>query len=385
MEKTLPLVVKKAFAVLLILLPAILYSQPTYTGCETTGDGAWNSAGTWRSANNPSEGCPCNDGYPGTTAASGGQPACPQRVIIRAGDDVSLGSAVRIRFNGMVVNYGTLDFSSGNAGGPNSAELIMDSQSSVVLAPSSTIRATGNNVNQTNNNFIKIGTASINGTAINTTNGNTKPNQLTATNLTTGGCSSGTNNNCSGLDEILASPLPVVLMGLQARVEQGSSVTLRWSTASEQNFHYFTISRSINGRDFHEIGQVQSHGGDSNIKRDYSFTDPQPFGGLNFYKLSSVDFDGYTETFPIIVVQLKGDLQPLVTPNPIADYSLKIIGLTAENPYSLQLVGLNGATVFNAKNIFTPEIDLPRTIPQGIYIAKIQVGDQVFSQKLVIE
>jgi hypothetical protein len=132
----------------------------------------------------------------------------------------------------------------------------------------------------------------------------------------------GTDGPVTGPATMDSSGLPVTLLSFRSSVTE-HAVELSWSTATERNFDYFSIERSMNGIDFSEIGQVQGHGS-SNIRRDYLFIDDTPFNGRMYYRLKSVDFDLYTEYFDPIAVFFKGTNTIGVYPNPSGGSSIEV-------------------------------------------------------------
>ena len=117
--------------------------------------------------------------------------------------------------------------------------------------------------------------------------------------------------------------LPVELLYFNA-MEHGGQVEVTWATASEENFDYFSIERSADGIDFKEIGKLEGSGY-SMSRIDYSFTDAFPTEGISYYRLRSIDFDGYTEVFETVIVQVEGLAKDFnIYPNPIANGSFRI-------------------------------------------------------------
>jgi hypothetical protein len=108
--------------------------------------------------------------------------------------------------------------------------------------------------------------------------------------------------------------LPIELLSFKA--SKGiTNVKLSWATASELNFHYFEVERSVDGTTFTAIGKIQGNG-TTNIRQDYSFEDEKPLIGKNYYRLKAVDFDGYTEHFNVLMVDYDGKKNFSVYPNP---------------------------------------------------------------------
>ena len=69
----------------------------------------------------------------------------------------------------------------------------------------------------------------------------------------------------------VGTPLPIELIYFAAKVT-GKKVDLLWATASEENFNYFSLERSFDGKKFIEIAQITGNG--SSFQRiDYSYTD----------------------------------------------------------------------------------------------------------------
>lgn len=91
-------------------------------------------------------------------------------------------------------------------------------------------------------------------------------------------------------EEAVLAPLPVSLTSFTAKNNE-YSIALNWVTASEQNNSYFEISRSGDGKIFTSLGIVKG-GGTTTEKQVYSYKDLYPLSGINYYRLTQVDFDG---------------------------------------------------------------------------------------------
>lgn len=83
--------------------------------------------------------------------------------------------------------------------------------------------------------------------------------------------------------------------------------SIYWQTASEQNNDYFTLSHSTDGYNFTQLAQLDGTG-NSDQTLSYSFDHTRPASGINYYKLSSTDFDGSTYLKGIIAVNTKSNL-----------------------------------------------------------------------------
>jgi hypothetical protein len=93
--------------------------------------------------------------------------------------------------------------------------------------------------------------------------------------------------------------LPVELLGFQGACT-GETTQFNWSTATETNNDYFTLSRSEDGNAWTEVTRVQGQGTVSQ-RTDYSFHDARAQSG--YYKLTQVDFNGQAQEFTPIFVE----------------------------------------------------------------------------------
>lgn len=107
---------------------------------------------------------------------------------------------------------------------------------------------------------------------------------------------------------------------------------LEWATASEHNNKGFFIEHSADGRNWKEVGFVNSKGvsGNSDTRIDYRFVDQSPLAGTNFYRLKQVDFEGTLVYSSIRTVRFGQETGMMVAPNPTQDV-IRIQGLPAGN------------------------------------------------------
>ena len=122
----------------------------------------------------------------------------------------------------------------------------------------------------------------------------------------------------------IVTPLPVKLSSF-AGAAQGAKVSLKWSTASEQNSAYFQVERASGDAPerFEPIGQVAA-AGTSNQALSYSFTDFSPLA-LGYYRLKQVDHDGASAYGPVVAVKATPALALQAYPNPTSG-SLTVTG-----------------------------------------------------------
>ncbi|HEY4205411.1 MAG TPA: LamG-like jellyroll fold domain-containing protein [Puia sp.] len=85
------------------------------------------------------------------------------------------------------------------------------------------------------------------------------------------------------------TPLPVNFTSFTATAQEGQAL-LQWQTAQEQNSRDYSIERSADGKNYSPIGIVAA-AGNSSLPTNYSFIDPAPLTGINYYRLKESDLD----------------------------------------------------------------------------------------------
>ncbi len=115
-------------------------------------------------------------------------------------------------------------------------------------------------------------------------------------------------------------PLPVELLSFEAKPYKDQEVVCNWTTATELNNDFFTVERSSDGRNFEKVGTVKG-AGNSTQQHDYKFIDTKPYRGVSFYRLKQTDFNGKSETFEKVAVNLSLPATPIsVYPVPANEY-----------------------------------------------------------------
>lgn len=100
-------------------------------------------------------------------------------------------------------------------------------------------------------------------------------------------------------------PLPVTLVYFNGSLID-DKVDLLWKTLTENNNRGFVIQRSIDGRNFNDIGFIASEAvnGNSSVETHYQYIDKSYNSGANFYRLKQIDKDGrfvYSQVVSILV------------------------------------------------------------------------------------
>jgi hypothetical protein len=172
------------------------------------------------------------------------------------------------------------------------------------------------------------------------------------------------------------SVLPLSWLGFTA-VQQQSKVLLSWATAEEENTANFVVEQSTNGTAWNNIGTVQA-AGNSTTQRDYTFIDPNPAPGINFYQIKEQDLDGELNYSEVASVTFTGPASQLIVfPNPLTTGNLNIKLPKASTVFIYNITG--DLLMSKEMPAGTQQLNTGR-LSKGIYFLK--AGDAVV--KIVI-
>ncbi|HEX8061557.1 MAG TPA: T9SS type A sorting domain-containing protein, partial [Cyclobacteriaceae bacterium] len=203
----------------------------------------------------------------------------------------------------------------------------------------------------------------------------------------TGGGSTTTTNTGDRSTMVLTDPIfstwvgmqqavmPVTLVSFEVTRVSEEGIELKWETASEENFDYFVIEGSTDGRAFYELTQT----------RDYSYLVTNPTVGKSYYRLKSVDLDGRTETFKMVSATYESSKEVKVFPNPVVDSKMNVdFNFDPSEAVTVTITNLNGMEVSrqvlnSMQNLVTLSIE------PGTYIIRIQSTEISSVSRVVVK
>jgi len=292
----------------LIITALVSNSQITYTTAQS---GSYNVAGTWVGAQRPPTFGNCN---------------C--KIIVQTGHQLTLNVAMTINNVALVLNgdNSILTFA-------NNVDVTFGGTSSIDIQSTQARIVRGNPANN-----ITLGGQIIYDGNLSMFNSQT----------------AGTVNGLASASSLRASPqfqsgtLPVVLSDFKV-AENGSTVAITWRTETEINSSHFIIERSTDGKEWVAIGTEQASGNIS-VAKNYSFTDPAPADGTNYYRLRIVDIDNAFKYSLIKTASFKATVLTIVTgPNPATSFLNINVSAPGNQPYRLRLVNRSGQIVYDQK------------------------------------
>lgn len=162
--------------------------------------------------------------------------------------------------------------------------------------------------------------------------------------------------------------LPIKLAEISANLAP-DGVHIKWETASEINNDHFEIERSLNGKDFAKIGEVDGHG-TTTVPHEYSWLDQRPPGGLLYYRLRQVDFDEVSTYSKVISVSNFADQDQeefSIYPVPVRDK------LFLSGKYDVRIMDVLGKVVFTGQEV--DEINVEALEPGFYFILRLQTSE----------
>jgi hypothetical protein len=173
--------------------------------------------------------------------------------------------------------------------------------------------------------------------------------------------------------------VPVKLISFIAHSTK-EEVILKWKTADEIYTVKFNIERSNDGRNWNTLNFVLALGSNSN----YTFTDPSPLGGDNYYRLKSIDADGFMEYSPVVKIKQTDTQRIKIGTNS----AILVIYLQKplSSPCRIQLFNEAGQIardeLFNQQST-TIQIETGG-LNKGVYFVKLASEEFVFQKGIII-
>lgn len=186
-------------------------------------------------------------------------------------------------------------------------------------------------------------------------------------------------------NELPPGGLPVTWVSFEVQ-KKGEASDLRWATAQEFNNAGYKVERSTDGRLFQTIGSVDASVTPREINT-YTFSDPSPARGVNYYRIKQVDLDGKVNYSAVRSLSFTtGGFYVRTWPNPVTESLYVELPTGATVAGEMQLVSSSGMVVMtqtfgNADQ--QANLDVSR-IDGGIYSLVITSGDNRIVEKIVV-
>ena len=182
------------------------------------------------------------------------------------------------------------------------------------------------------------------------------------------------------------SILPVELVDFNATTQK-DHIHLNWTTSDELNNTGFEIQKSKTGEDWQSIDFVPAN----EVLREiniYQFKDYNLFAGRNYYRLKQIDTDSAFDYSNIVSATYNPDKKTLqVYPNPTNGLVNIQMENTAQTSAIIKIYVNVGRLVLERK-LDAGYSQLQEGVEikgRGVYIIAVQVGQETFYERVVVE
>lgn len=165
-----------------------------------------------------------------------------------------------------------------------------------------------------------------------------------------------------------ATVFPVTWLHFTGRAEPAGA-RLDWATATEHGTDFFGVERLDERDQWQEIARLPA-AGEAEVRTDYTYLDPSP-AGTRYYRLRQTDRDGAFTYSEVVAVSFGGYSPVTLYPNPSPGF-LFLTGGVAGQTY--RITDVHGRTVAEGRLSQAARIDLPPTLPTGLYVLHSATG-----------
>jgi hypothetical protein len=162
------------------------------------------------------------------------------------------------------------------------------------------------------------------------------------------------------------TPTPVQILSFEA-IAGIRSVLLKWQTLSPNN--NFLLEKSKNGSDWEYVSEVSFN----KLSTNYTFTDLNPFDGINYYRIKQSDDDSFTK---IVSISISFSDSIRFYPNPSASFIDVETG--SKSIFKIEITDFTGKSyiVPIEKNSNTWHISTS-ALPSGVYLLTLYSKDVI--------
>ncbi|MGK7390933.1 MAG: T9SS type A sorting domain-containing protein [Candidatus Cyclobacteriaceae bacterium M2_1C_046] len=193
-----------------------------------------------------------------------------------------------------------------------------------------------------------------------------------------GGCSGNFDTECSE-----ALPIELILFDASVKVD---AVKLTWATATEENFDYFTVERSVDGKNYEALSTLEGKGWSESVI-NYSYTDNHPLNGRSYYRLKATDLDDTYEYFqPVMVNNFNNNNRAIrMDNNPIGDEPVKFkLNFAPEGDMEITITNLSGVEVYQGNH--QPGLSIysvDAKLDNGLYLIKVKTQEGTYTARFL--
>ncbi|MFK7935686.1 MAG: LamG-like jellyroll fold domain-containing protein, partial [Saprospiraceae bacterium] len=186
----------------------------------------------------------------------------------------------------------------------------------------------------------------------------------------------------------LNNALAMEWLNFTATLAKNQQTHLKWTTAHEKAVAFYAVLRSLDGKNWEDIGEVVANNQASNA---YQFVDEKPQIGLNYYRIQQVAADGLESLSEVKIIKIANSVASMqVFPNPTTAQTTVRYELANPSLLDLELYNISGqqiARLVEGQNLGAGQHELTFGVEQyqpGIYLLVLRTEAGVSTQRLTI-
>jgi len=194
----------------------------------------------------------------------------------------------------------------------------------------------------------------------------------------------------AAFDNTVSNSLPISLDYFDAK-QDGETIAIEWTTASETNNDFFSVLKSYDAISFEIIDEV--HGaGTSTVRHSYTSKDENPQVGINYYRLKQTDFDGKSTFSAVKSITFSAkNIDFDIFPNP-SKFGNMTLAINAKRTEIVNLIitDIKGSQVYN--NAITIEAGQNNIhlsdytyLNAGQYVISLIGNNYIKTKKVIVE
>ncbi len=185
-----------------------------------------------------------------------------------------------------------------------------------------------------------------------------------------------------------STTLPVTLTNVKA-YQANAGVQIDWTTQQESNIEKYEVEKSNNSQQFTYLASVHAKGNSSVIQK-YNLFDPNPFAGVNFYRIKTIDKSGQATYSQVIKLNISRGVTLLtVYPNPVKGNTIVLqMNNLQKGNYNITLSNKIGQTIItkviaHAGGSATQTIEPGKVLAAGVYQLRLTGGGINIIQQVI--
>ena len=198
-----------------------------------------------------------------------------------------------------------------------------------------------------------------------------------------------TSNWSDSVKAFVDRTVPVELVAFSARI-MNDHILLSWVTESETNNLGFHIERSLDKRNWRQVGFVRGHGTTTSL-HNYQFRDNTMTGDSLYYRLQQIDQDGSYAYSEIITVNTNMPLffDMSIHPNPFNTTTRISYWIPEQRKVWIDVFDVRGQHIASLKNDLQRAgehsmVWNPGSAPSGTYFVRVQTQEHSSMQKCLL-